>query len=231
MMSWLGRQGKNSLKQGFARNGAHAPFIGGLKYSTFCECTTQPCRQKNANALFCLVFLGSMIRFVFVCWVGLVASGLLCAASQAQESSPEISLAAPPSAETQRYRMRIALYVSSMDEKHLNDVLRTAFKVAEKYPSVVMAEIYHIGDYRHVSESLQREAAARKIFMTAIHQPPKNLNLITSPAWVLRDSQGIHIVEGVIAIDKCIDENGEYREPQGYMFQQPATPTIGVKSF
>jgi len=176
-------------------------------------------------------WLGSMVRFVVMCCIGAVASGLLCAASQAQESAPETSQGGPPSGETQRYRMRIALYVSSTDGKHLNEVLRTAFKVAEKYPSIVMAEIYHIGDYRNVSEALQQEAAARKIFMTAIQQPPKNLNLITSPAWVLRDSQGIHIVEGVVAIDKCIDENGEYREPQGYMFQQPTTPTIGVKSF
>lgn len=127
--------------------------------------------------------------------------------------------------------MRVTLYVSSKDKRHLNEVMRTAFKVAEKSPSVVMAEVYHVGDYRNVPESLQQEAAARKIFMTAIQQPPKNLNIISSPAWVLRDSNGIHIVEGIVAIDKCIGLNGEYKEPQGSMFQEPATPTIGVKSF
>ena len=146
-------------------------------------------------------------------------------------AAPLPQTGAPPSGQTQKYRMRITLYVSSKDKRHFEEVMRTAFKVAGKNPSVVMAEVYHIGDYRTVSEGIQQEAAARKIFMTAIQQTPKNLNIISSPAWVLRDARGIHIVEGIVEIDKCIDLNGDYREPQGSMFQEPATPTIGVKSF
>ena len=156
--------------------------------------------------------------------------GMVPAAQQLQQGNAPQN-GAPPSVQAQQYRMRVTLYVSSKDKRHLNEVMRTAFKVAEKNPSVVMAEVYHIGDYRNVPESLQQEAAARKIFMAAIQQPPKNLNIISSPAWVLRDNRGLHIVEGIVAIDKCIGLNGEYKEPQGSMFQEPATPTIGMKSF
>jgi hypothetical protein len=127
--------------------------------------------------------------------------------------------------------MRIVLYVSSKDKRHFEEVMRSAFKVASKYPSVIMAEVYHIGDYRNVSDSIKEQAAARKIFMAAIQQPPPHLNIETSPSWVLRDDKGVHIVEGVVAIDKCIDSNGVYRAPERSMFEEPPTPTIGVKSF
>lgn len=154
--------------------------------------------------------------------------------AQAAQQAPAAALpqaGAPPSGQNQKYRMRVTLYVSSKDKRHFEEVMRTAFKVAGKHPSVVMAEVYHVGDYRIVSEAIKQQAAARNIFMTAIQQPPKNLNVISSPAWVLRDGRGIHIVEGIVEIDKCIDLNGDYREPQGSMFQEPATPTVGVKSF
>jgi hypothetical protein len=48
----LGKQGKTSLTQVFARNGAHAPFIRGLKSSFFGECPARPFWRKNAKALF-----------------------------------------------------------------------------------------------------------------------------------------------------------------------------------
>ena len=53
----LGKQGKTSLTQVFARNGAHAPLISGQKRSTFDECPAQPFWQKNAQALFCITSL------------------------------------------------------------------------------------------------------------------------------------------------------------------------------
>jgi hypothetical protein len=139
--------------------------------------------------------------------------------------------AGQPTGNNQEYRMRVILYVSSKDKRHFEEVMRTAFKVATKHPSVLMAEVYHIGDYRNVPDSIKEQAAARKIFMAAIQQPPKHLNIESSPAWVLRDGKGIHIVEGITSVDKCIDSNGEYRAPERSMFEEPPTPTIGVKSF
>ncbi len=46
-----------------------------------------------------------------------------------------------PHAQIRHYRMRVTLYVSSKDKRHLNEVMRNALKVAEKNPSVVMAEV------------------------------------------------------------------------------------------
>jgi hypothetical protein len=152
-------------------------------------------------------------------------------APQQPSAGPPPQQSGPPSGQEKQFRMRVTLYVSSKDKRHLEEAMRTAFKVAAKNPNVVMAEVYHIGDYRNVSETTKQEAAARKIFMMAIQQPPKNLNIVSSPAWVLRDRTGIHIVEGIQEIDKCIDLTGEYKEPKGSMFQEPPTPTIGVKSF
>jgi len=127
--------------------------------------------------------------------------------------------------------MRVILYVSSKDKGHFEEVMRAAFKVTSKNPSVIITEVYHIGDHRNVSESIKQQAAARKIYMAAMQQPPKHLNIESSPSWVLREPRAMHIVEGVVAIDKCIDSNGGYRAPERSMFEEPASPTIGVKSF
>ncbi|MEY4669814.1 MAG: hypothetical protein RL518_2513 [Pseudomonadota bacterium] len=154
-------------------------------------------------------------------------------APPAQKAPAVASVAAANSSRPQpaQPRMRITLYVASNDKRHFEEVMRTAFKVAGKNPSVLLVEIYHIGDHRNVSDAIKNEAAARKIYLGAVHRPPQRLNIESSPAWVLRDSKGIHIVEGIMAIDKCIDREGEYREPERSMFEVPATPTAGVKSF
>jgi hypothetical protein len=171
--------------------------------------------------------------------VGVAVSVMAATASPAfsQSDSADTVAASSSSSEAAQsaqllpYRTRITLYVASSDKKHFEEVMRIAFKVARGAPGVVMAEVYHIGDYRNVSDAIKNEAAARKIFMAPLVQPPKDLNLVSSPAWVMRDSTGVHIVEGLRSIERCIGPSGEYKEPEREIATEHATPTVGIKSF
>lgn len=127
--------------------------------------------------------------------------------------------------------MRVVLYVSSKDKRHFEAAVRKAFQLAQKNQKVVVSEIYHIGDYRNVSDEITNEAKARKIFITALPQVPPYLNVESSPAWLLRDVQGEHIVEGFLAIESCVSPEGLYQEPQRALVEEAATPTVGVKAF
>ena len=130
-----------------------------------------------------------------------------------------------------RLRMRVSLYVSSKDKPHFETVVRKALGLAEKNPGVIVTEIIHVGDYHNVSASIQEEIVAKKIFFASMVQVPTRYNVQDSPTWILRDAQGEHIVEGVVAIERCIGPQGEYREPERSMFEVAPTPTMGVKSF
>jgi hypothetical protein len=103
--------------------------------------------------------------------------------------------------------------------------------VAESNRNVRLTEIFHIGDYRNVPPSIESDAKAKGIILTGIASVPSIWPVTDSPVWVLRDSTGEHIVEGLLQIERCITPQGEYREPERSMFEPPATPTIGVKSF
>lgn len=127
--------------------------------------------------------------------------------------------------------MRVVLYVSSKDKRHFEAVVRKAFQLAQKNQKIVVSEIYHIGDYRNVSDEITNEAKARKIFIAALPQVPPYLNVESSPAWLLRDAGGEHIVEGFLAIESCVSPEGLYQEPQRALVEEAATPTVGVKAF
>jgi hypothetical protein len=160
-----------------------------------------------------------------------------------ESSNPNQAVAVRPSAVTgaqssseksksaTRLRMRVSLYVSSKDKPHFETVVRKALGLAEKNPGVIVTEIIHIGDYHNVSASIQDEIKAKKIFFASMVQVPTRYNVQDSPTWILRDAQGEHIVEGVVAIERCISPQGEYREPERSMFEVAPTPTMGVKSF
>lgn len=146
------------------------------------------------------------------------------AATGAQSSSEKSKSAT-------RLRMRVSLYVSSKDKPHFETVVRKAFGLAEKNPGVIVTEIVHVGDYHNVSASIQEEIGAKKIFFASMVQVPTRYNVRDSPTWILRDAQGEHIVEGVVAIERCISPQGEYREPERSLFEVAPTPTMGVKNF
>ena len=128
-------------------------------------------------------------------------------------------------------RTLISLYVSSQTRGHFEAVVRKAFHVAATNRNIKLAEIYHIGDYRNVTSSVESDAKARGIVLVGLSQVPAIWPVKDSPVWILRDSKGEHIVEGLLQIDRCISPQGEYREPERSMFEAPATPTMGVKSF
>ena len=96
-----------------------------------------------------------------------------------------------------------------------------------------VTEVYHIGDQRNVSGTTTDDARAQKIYIGPLYHPPVDLNVESSPTWVLRDglTKSVHTVEGILEIDKCVTAKGEYRHPERSMFEAPATPTIGVKGF
>ena len=160
-----------------------------------------------------------------------------------ESSNPSKAVAVRPSSATgartssekskseTRLRMRVSLYVSSKDKPHFETVVRKALGLAEKNPGVIVTEIIHIGDYHNVSASIQDEIKAKNIFFASMVQVPKRYNVQDSPTWILRDAQGEHVVEGVVAIERCISPQGEYREPERSMFEVAPTPTMGVKSF
>jgi len=182
-------------------------------------------RLKTPSALSCLLgdFASAMAITASPAYSQSDSAGTVAAVG----SSPE----APQSPQFLPYRTRITLYVSSSDKKHFEEVMRVAFNVARTSPGVLMAEVYHIGDYRNVTDVIKNEAATRKIFMAPLVQPPKELNLVSSPAWVLRDGTGVHIVEGLRSIERCIAATGEYQEPEREMSTEHVTPTVGIKSF
>lgn len=151
------------------------------------------------------------------------------AAQSASGSSAQSGPEKPKSAT--RVRMRVSLYVSSHDKRHFETVVRKALGLSEKNPGVVVTEIIHVGDYRNVSAALKDEIAAKQIFFASMVQVPKRYNVQDSPAWILRDTQGEHIVEGVVPIERCITPQGEYKEPERSMFEVTPIPTMGVKSF
>ncbi len=128
-------------------------------------------------------------------------------------------------------RMILSLYVSSQTKGHFETAVREAFRVAETNRNIKLAEIYHVGDYRNVSPSIESEATAKGIVLVGLSQVPSIWPVKDSPVWILRDGNGEHVVEGLMQIERCITPQGEYKEPERSMFEAPATPTIGVKSF
>lgn len=160
------------------------------------------------------------------------AAGQSGGADSKSASSPPVSSEPHAAAQTPgATRTRVILYVSSKDRRHFELVMRQAFQLSSKRQDVTVAEIYHVGDYRNVSPQILNEAQARKIFLTAVSQVPSRLNVESSPAWILRDSRGEHIVEGFLGIESCVGPKGEYQEPERAIVEAPAGLTTGVKAF
>lgn len=125
----------------------------------------------------------------------------------------------------------LTLYVSSQSRGHFESAVRKAFRLAESNRNVRLGGIYHIGDYRNVSPSIQSDAKAKGVLLLGMQQVPAMWGVKDSPAWILRDSTGEHIIEGLLNIERCVSPQGEYREPEASIFEAAATPTMGVKNF
>lgn len=154
--------------------------------------------------------------------------------SSGQPASSKGEGRVPPALEsgkTEEVRTLLSLLVSSQTRGHFESVVRKAFRLAESNRNIKLAEIYHIGDYRNVSPSIEGEARAKGIVLVGLSQVPSIWPVKDSPVWILRDGSGEHIVEGLLQIERCVTPQGDYKEPERSMFEAPATPTIGVKSF
>jgi len=69
-------------------------------------------------------------------------------------------------------RAILSLYVSSQTKGHFETAVRKAFRVAETNRNIKIAEIYHIGDYRNVSSSIEGEAKAKGIVLVGLSRIP-----------------------------------------------------------
>lgn len=147
--------------------------------------------------------------------------------------TPSTAKGVPTSAQPTPYRMSVRLYVASHDKRHFEQVMRKVFSLNAQNRNMRVTEVYHIGDQRNVSASITDDARAQKLYIGPLYHPPIDLNVESSPTWVLRDglTKSVHTVEGILDIDKCVTAKGEYRPPERSMFEAPATPTIGVKGF
>ena len=125
----------------------------------------------------------------------------------------------------------VMLYVSSQDKAHFESMIKEALKVQDRNAHIRVLGVYHIGDYRNVEPWVSDELKKRGIYFSALHQVPPQWNVKTSPLWVLGNIQEEHLIEGPIPIEKCVDKDGKYREPEASMFAAPPTPTGGVKEF
>lgn len=125
----------------------------------------------------------------------------------------------------------VTLYVSSQSRGHFESVVRKAFHLAESNRNIRLGGIYHIGDYRNVPPSVESDAKAKGVVLLGLLQVPPMWSVKDSPVWIIRDSNGEHVVEGLLNIERCVTPQGEYKEPESSMFAAPATPTMGVKNF
>jgi hypothetical protein len=103
----------------------------------------------------------------------------------------------------------MSVYVNSTDKEHLQNVLREVFTLADEKFSFITV-LNHIGDYRNVTPEIESELAKRKIQLLAVSEPPPDLNVTASPAWIIQTQQGTNIAEGIIEIHSFFNEFGEY---------------------
>lgn len=128
-------------------------------------------------------------------------------------------------------RMRVTVYVSSKDKAHFETVAKRAFWLFDHNRYVWVSQIFHLGDYHNVSDTIKEDAKSRHMHIVGVNGMPPNIAATDSPTWVLRDKNGEHIVEGVFDIDKCIDKDGLYRAPERSMFEPEPTATVVVQGF
>ena len=113
------------------------------------------------------------------------------------------------SANAQKRRILISLYVNSADKQHLNKVIEEALTLNDEKRAFVVS-IHHIGDYQNVSQDMEAELAKRKIQLLAVSELPSNVHATVSPTWIIQTQQGTHIAEGIIDIHSYLNEYGEY---------------------
>ncbi len=105
----------------------------------------------------------------------------------------------------------LELYVSSKDQKHFATVIDRAVRLQQKN-SIPIAAIYHIGDFNSVTPEIRAKLWSSKLKLFALSGVPSDLPIIASPAWIFVTLSGRRIVEGTVAIESFVDEQGAFRD-------------------
>lgn len=103
----------------------------------------------------------------------------------------------------------VSVVVNSLNKQHLTRVLETAFALHDQKIAYI-STIQHFGDYRNVSSDVQIECKKRGIVIDELQELPQGLERESSPVWSILSREGRHIVTGVVALDRLINEWGEY---------------------
>lgn len=105
------------------------------------------------------------------------------------------------------------LVVNSKDAEHLVTVLKNAItSVRER--RLVLPIIYHVGDYRTLPNSLQKELDELQIAYLGVTSVPYVEDPKQSPLWIFMRSDGIDVLEGALSIEGHIDEFGQIIVPK-----------------
>ena len=129
----------------------------------------------------------------------------LCRFSHAQ-STDSVSDALT---EVPAHRTYVELYVNSKDPQHVAKVLARVVSI-QKQGRLSIPFVYHIGDYSTIKPELKDQLRALKTRVIPLSRVPSDLQVQSSPSWVIVTTSGRHIVEGILGIERCINENGEF---------------------
>lgn len=115
---------------------------------------------------------------------------------------------------TKKRRILVSVLVNSRDKAHFGKVIEEVLKLSDTKAGFI-TQVSHIGDYTTVTDEVERELSRRGIAVNQTDVPPQGLSLTVSPAWQVQTKDGLHVVEGVLSLDRFIDEWGEF-DPKRY---------------
>ncbi len=105
----------------------------------------------------------------------------------------------------------LELYVNSKEPKHFATVIDRAVRLQQKN-LIPIAAVYHIGDFNAVTPEIRAKLWSGKLKLFALSGVPSDVPVTTSPAWVFVTLSGRRIVEGTLAIESFVDEQGAFRD-------------------
>jgi hypothetical protein len=111
---------------------------------------------------------------------------------------------------SKRRRLWVSVYVNSKDLAHFKRAIDEILRLHDT-KVVRISNVSHIGDYRTVTDDVQKKLAARDIAIGQVEAPPKTLGITMSPAWCVQTREGVHIIEGSPSVEPFIDAWGEFK--------------------
>jgi hypothetical protein len=118
----------------------------------------------------------------------------------------------------------LELFVSSANQSHFEKVVSGLINFIHEKRTHVTA-VYHIGDFKNVRPELQAQLEQLGVTVLPITQPPPNIKVEYSPAWVLHTMEGQYIIEGALDVAPFVSPAGEYTLPA----RATPVPTVQAK--